>query len=90
MARVQSKTEALRAYRDAFEEFSLRAKRAQDLIEHANPDRAILDRALLDLERARVAYSRSRDVVFQQMLPGVFARRSRNERADDTVPCARS
>lgn len=62
-------TDPSRAYRRAFEDFSQRVRQVQSLTAHPSPDRTAIDEALLELERARVAYNVCRDALAQQLLP---------------------
>lgn len=55
-------------YRDAFEDFGHKARQVQLLMAQPNPDRSAIDTALLELEKARVAYQRRRDAFAQQLL----------------------
>jgi len=57
------------AYECAFEEFSRQARAVQLLTSQPNVDRSKLDAALLELERARVVYDRSRDALAESLLP---------------------
>ncbi len=72
MSQVQSpalaKADVWRAYRAAFEDFSQRVKQVQSLIAKSNPNRAAIDAALLELEKARVVYNGFRDAVAVQLL----------------------
>jgi len=56
------------AYRSAFEEFSRRVQRVQDLTADENPDVAALDSALLELEKARLAYNLCRDALASHLM----------------------
>ena len=60
--------EAWREYRSAFQQFSQRARKVQLLTTQPNPDRAAIDAALLELEKARLAYNRRRNVLAAQLL----------------------
>ncbi len=60
---------AFAGYRHAFEEFSRKARCVQSLTDHPHPDRAAIDRALLELEQARVKYNNARDALVRQLLP---------------------
>ncbi len=44
-------------YRSAFEEFSRKAQQVQLLTEHPNGDRKAFETALLELEKAHLAYN---------------------------------
>jgi len=56
-------------YRSAFEDFSRRAQKVQLLTEHPNGDREAFEKALLDLEKAHLAYNEARDALVQSLLP---------------------
>lgn len=53
--------DAEKAYRRAFEQFARWVEQVQSLTANPNPDRNIVKVAQLELEKARVAYNRSRD-----------------------------
>jgi len=55
-------------YRNAFADFSLRARQAQALTAAPNPDRQAIDAALLELEKARAIYNHQRDILARQFL----------------------
>ena len=55
-------------YRNAFTEFARKVRQSQDLMAAPNPDWQAIDRALLELEKARVNYNQHRDVLAQQLL----------------------
>jgi exonuclease VII small subunit len=57
-----------KAYRSAFEEFSRRVQRVQQLTAEENPDVAALDAALIELEQARLAYNTCRDALARHLL----------------------
>jgi Protein of unknown function (DUF2934) len=61
--------EAESAYRRAFEEFSKKVQQVQALIGVASADPKQVETALLDLERAHVAYIARRDEWVQHLLP---------------------
>ena len=56
-------------YRSAFEDFSRRAQKVQLLTEHPNGDREAFEMALLDLEKAHLAYNEARDALVRSLLP---------------------
>jgi len=58
-----------RRYRLAFEDFSRKAQRVQSLTEHANSDQSAFEAALLELEKAHLAYDDARDALVRAMLP---------------------
>ena len=53
--------DAENAYRRAFDEFARWVEQVQLLTANPNPDREIVKSALLEREKARIAYNRSRD-----------------------------
>ena len=67
--------EALADYRNAFAEFARKDQQARMLMATPNADPQAIDTALLELERARVAYNRRRDRLAQHLLnnPGTPA-----------------
>lgn len=58
------------AYRQAFDQFSRSVRLVQNLTANPNPDRAALDTALLELEKARENYVVCRDDLAQKLMPG--------------------
>lgn len=56
-------------YRYAFEEFSRKAERVQFLTEHPTGDRKAFESALLELEKAHLAYNGARDALVHSLLP---------------------
>jgi hypothetical protein len=70
-AHVQSiaRVEAWRAYQRAFHEFSDRVRRLQTLTTDPHPNRAAIEAALVDVEKARVIYDECRDVLARELLP---------------------
>jgi Protein of unknown function (DUF2934) len=56
-------------YRSAFEDFSQKAQRVQLLTEHPSGDRKAFETALLELEKAHLAYNQARDAFMQSLLP---------------------
>jgi Protein of unknown function (DUF2934) len=55
-------------YRSAFEEFSRKAQRVQ-LLAAQNSDGRIFEAALLELEKAQLAYNHARDAFLHSLLP---------------------
>ncbi len=70
-AQVQSITrvEAWRAYQRAFHQFSERVRRLQMLTTDPHPNRAAIEEALVDVEKARVIYDACRDALAHELLP---------------------
>ena len=58
------------AYRSAFEDFSRKAQRIQSLTENPTGDRKAFETALLELEKAHLAYNDARDAFVRSLLPG--------------------
>ncbi|MGB6945007.1 MAG: DUF2934 domain-containing protein [Bryobacteraceae bacterium] len=56
-------------YRSAFEDFSRKAQQVQFLTEHPTGDREAFETALLELEKAHLAYNEARDAFVRTMLP---------------------
>lgn len=56
-------------YRSAFEDFSRKAERVQQLTGHPSGDRNEFEAALLELERAHLAYGEARDALVRTLLP---------------------
>jgi hypothetical protein len=56
-------------YRSAFEDFSHKAQQVQALTEHPTGDRNEFESALLELEKAHLAYNEARDAFIRSMLP---------------------
>lgn len=56
-------------YRSAFEDFSRQAQRVQQLTEHPTGDRKEFETALLELEKAHLAYDEARDALVQSLVP---------------------
>jgi hypothetical protein len=57
-----------RAYRRAFDDFAQRVQQLQWLTAQPNPDRAVLEAARFELERARAVYNICRDALAQPLL----------------------
>ena len=70
-AHVQSfaRVEAWRAYQRAFHEFSERVRHLQTLTTDPHPNRAAIEAALVDVEKARSIYDGYRDALAKQLLP---------------------
>ncbi len=70
-AHVQSiaRVEAWRAYQRAFYEFSERVRHLQTLTTDPHPNRAAIEAALVDVEKARSIYDDFRDALAKQLLP---------------------
>ena len=62
--------ELWRKYREAFREFTRRANAVQLVKENADPARALIDDALMELEMARLRYNNCRDALACALLPG--------------------
>lgn len=70
-AHVQSITyvEAWRAYQRSFHEFSSRVRQLQTLTNDPHPNRAAIEAALVQVEKARAIYDGCRDAMAVQLLP---------------------
>jgi|SRR5665213_519807 len=67
-------------YRSAFEDFSRKAQQVQSLTEHPTGDRKAFETALLELEKAHLAYNGARDALVRSLLPG-SVKEQRQDRA---------
>src|SRR5580658_4432490 len=67
-----------RQYRLAFEDFSRKAQQVQSLSKHANSDQTAFEAALVELERAHLAYDDARDALVRAMLPAAAKQQSRS------------
>jgi Protein of unknown function (DUF2934) len=56
-------------YRSAFEDFSRKAERVQQLTEHPTGNRNEFEAALLELEKAHLAYDEARDALVRSLSP---------------------
>ena len=56
-------------YRSAFEDFSSKAQQVQLLTENPTGDRKAFETALLELEKAHLAYNSARDAFVRSLLP---------------------
>lgn len=63
---------AQEVYRSAFEDFSRKAQQVQSLTEHPTGDRKAFESALLELEKAHLAYNDARDALVRSLLPPSF------------------
>jgi hypothetical protein len=57
-------------YRDTFEDFSKKAQRVQSLAADQSTDGKAFEIALIELEKAHLAYNEARDAFLQSLLPG--------------------
>ena len=55
-------------YTETFAEYSEKARSLQSLTAEPNPDKAAIDLALLELEKARLAYNTCRDALAAELL----------------------
>ena len=65
-------------YRSSFEDFSIKARRVQSLV--GGPNSQEMETALLEMERARLAYAGARDALARQLLPSLPAAPRRETR----------
>ena len=70
-------------YRSAFEDFSRKAQLVQSLTEHPTGDREAFETALLQLEKAHLAYNDARDTLVRSLLPGTVAEQRQNHVSPD-------
>jgi hypothetical protein len=56
-------------YRSAFEDFSRKAQRVQQLTEHPTGNRNEFEAALVELEKAHLAYGEARDALVRSLAP---------------------
>ena len=73
---VYSKADLWRAYREAFQEFALRVEELESKKNGGSADRTSVRRVILELEKARLHYRQSRDVLASVLLsdrPSRFA-----------------
>lgn len=71
-------------YRSAFEDFSRKARRVQFLTEHPTDDPKAFETALLELQKAHLAYDRARDALVQSLLPARIPSSQDHQRPPDT------
>jgi Protein of unknown function (DUF2934) len=71
---VHGTAELWRAYREAFQEFARRVEELESQKITGHMDRTSVDRALFELERARVHYRQSRDALASALLSGRSSR----------------
>lgn len=62
-----TKRELLNQYRTAWKEFVRRTNALQDCLTASEPDRARVAVALLEAEKARIAYNAARDILMEQI-----------------------
>jgi hypothetical protein len=60
-------------YRDTFEDFSKKAQRVQSLTALHSTDGKAFEIALIELEKAHLAYNQARDTFLQTLLPASAA-----------------
>jgi hypothetical protein len=77
-------------YRQAFENFSRKAERVQSLSAQPSTDGQTFDAALVELERAHLAYNQARDAFLRSLLPesAQIAEFSDQEHASDVPTLA--
>lgn len=66
---MTSSREVEAEYRDTFEEFSRKAQHVQFLTALHSTDAKALESALLDMEKAHLAYNQARDMFLRSLLP---------------------
>ena len=70
-------------YRSAFEDFSRKAQHVQSLTEHPTGAREAFETALLQLEKAHLAYNDARDALVRSLLPGSLKEQRQNQVSPD-------
>jgi hypothetical protein len=70
-------------YRSAFEDFSRKAQQVQSLTEHPTGDRKAFETALLELEKAHLAYNGARDALVRSLLPQSVKEQRQDRAAPD-------
>lgn len=70
-------------YRSAFEDFSRKAQQVQSLTERPTGDRKAFETALLELEKAHLAYNHARDALVRSLLPGSVHEQRQDRAAPD-------
>jgi hypothetical protein len=70
-------------YRSAFEDFSSRAQEVQSLTEYPTGNRNEFETALLELEKAHLAYNHARDALVRSLLPGSVKEQGHDRAATD-------
>ncbi len=75
-------------YRSAFEDFSRKAQQVQFLTEHPTGDRKAFETALLELEKAHLAYNGARDALVRSLLPSVVPSREQTDHRQDVQAIA--
>jgi hypothetical protein len=70
-------------YRSAFEDFSRKAQRVQQLTENPTGDRKEFEAALLELEKAHLAYDESRDALVRALSPAAAALAAKDDHRAD-------
>jgi hypothetical protein len=66
-----AKMEAWKKYRVAFDDYSVKAQRVQSLKERPGATPNLTEAALLEMERARLAYAIARDELARHLLPSL-------------------
>jgi len=67
MVLMETERKDLEQYRTAWEAFVRRTNALQDCLTASEPDRARVDAAFLEVEKARLAYNAARDLRVEQM-----------------------
>ena len=75
-------------YRYAFEDFSKKAERVQFLTEHPTGDRKAFETALLELEKAHLAYNNARDTLVQSVRPSLVPDHGSRDHSGDVQAIA--
>jgi hypothetical protein len=77
-SRNSSSTAALRNYRRSFANLREEVRKIQQLSAGSAPDRAAIDAAVLDMEKAWQDYRSARDILLRQLAPASYARIARS------------
>jgi hypothetical protein len=77
-SRNSSSTAALRNYRRSFANLREEVRKIQQLSAGSAPDRAVIDAAVLDMEKAWQDYRSARDILLRQLAPASYARIARS------------
>jgi hypothetical protein len=77
-SRHSSSTAALRNYRRSFATLREEVRKIQQLSAGSAPDRAAIDAAVLDMEKAWQDYRSARDILLRQLAPASYDRIARS------------
>jgi hypothetical protein len=80
-SRDSATTAALRNYRRSFATLREEVRKVQQLSAGPTPDRAAIDAAVLEMEKAWQDYRSARDILLRQMMPAKYNRLARSSNA---------